>query len=126
MLHKRRDRGAAAVEFALVLPVLVVIVFGIIDFGRMLNAKIVLTQAAREGARAAAVGTKEDGETWARNAASGLGINAPVVVSCADHVQLSSRATLTYNFNYITPLSVFIGSDGTATLTSEAISPCLR
>jgi len=35
-----RDRGAAAVEFALLLPVLLLLVFGIIDFGRALNAQI--------------------------------------------------------------------------------------
>ena len=50
-----RDRGAAAVEFALLLPVLLLLVFGIIDFGRALNAQITLTQAAREGARIAAL-----------------------------------------------------------------------
>jgi hypothetical protein len=48
-----RDRGAAAVEFALVVPVLLIVVFGIIDFGRMLNAQLQVTEAAREGARAA-------------------------------------------------------------------------
>ena len=40
----------------MVLPLLLLIVFGIIDFGRLLNAQITLTQAAREGARLAAVG----------------------------------------------------------------------
>ena len=50
------DRGAAAVEFALLLPVLLLLVFGIIDFGRALNAQVTLTQAAREGARMAALG----------------------------------------------------------------------
>ena len=54
--RKARDRGSAAVEFALVVPVLLLIVFGIIDFGRALNAQIALTGAAREGARLAALG----------------------------------------------------------------------
>ena len=49
------DRGAVAVEFALLLPLLLLIAFGIIDFGRALNAQITLTQAAREGARLAAL-----------------------------------------------------------------------
>ncbi len=51
-----RDRGAAAVEFALLFPLLMLIVFGTIDFGRALNAQITLTQAAREGARLDALG----------------------------------------------------------------------
>ncbi len=60
--NARRDRGAAAVEFVLVLPVLLLLVFGIVDFGRMLNAQIVVTEAAREGARAAALIDEAAGE----------------------------------------------------------------
>lgn len=51
--HDRR--GAAAVEFALVLPVLMLILLGIIEFGRAWNVKQTLTDAAREGARVAVV-----------------------------------------------------------------------
>ena len=54
--RRTRDRGSVAVEFALVLPVLLLIVFGIIDFGRALNAQIELTGAAREGAQAGGFG----------------------------------------------------------------------
>lgn len=49
------DDGAAAVEFALVVPVLVLILFGIISYGVMLSFRQSLSQAAAEGARAAAV-----------------------------------------------------------------------
>ena len=56
LVTRRAERGAAAVEMALVLPMLLFVVFGIIDFGRLLNAQITLTEAAREGARAAAMG----------------------------------------------------------------------
>ena len=45
------DRGAAAVEFALVLPLLLLLLGGIIDFGFALNTQISLTHAAREGVR---------------------------------------------------------------------------
>lgn len=51
------DRGAAAVEMALVLPVLLFLLMGMIDFGRMFNAQIQLSQAAREGVRLAALNT---------------------------------------------------------------------
>ena len=50
-----RNRGAAALEFALVLPVLLLIVFGITEFGRAWMTKNIMTQAAREGARYGAV-----------------------------------------------------------------------
>jgi len=49
----RCQRGASAVEFALVLPLLLVFVFGIIEFGVLLYDKAIITNASREGARAA-------------------------------------------------------------------------
>lgn len=52
---RRRMSGVAAVEFALVVPLLLVVLFGIIDFGFMLYDKAMLTNAAREGARAGIV-----------------------------------------------------------------------
>ena len=47
------QKGAAAVEFAIVLPLLLVFVFGIIEFGILLYDKAVITNASREGARTA-------------------------------------------------------------------------
>ncbi len=45
------ERGAAMVEMAIVLPVLLLLVFGIIDFGRLYNTQVTLTHAAQEGIR---------------------------------------------------------------------------
>lgn len=47
------ERGAAAVEFALVVPVLIVMIFGMVDMGMAINAQAIVSNAAREGARAA-------------------------------------------------------------------------
>jgi Flp pilus assembly protein TadG len=52
---KKKERGAVAVEMAIVLPLLILILVGIIEFGRVLNVQVSLTQAAREGARYAAI-----------------------------------------------------------------------
>src|SRR4051794_32788901 len=49
----REERGAAMVEFAIVLVMLSMLLFGIISFGVALSAKQTVTQAAAEGARAA-------------------------------------------------------------------------
>lgn len=53
--RKRDEDGAAAVEFALVVIPLVLILFGIISYAYMFSVRQALTQAAAEGARAAAV-----------------------------------------------------------------------
>jgi len=50
--YKIGQRGAATVEFAVILPLLVILVFGIIDVGLLLYNKQVITNASREGARA--------------------------------------------------------------------------
>ena len=49
-LHKS-ERGQSLVEFALVLPILLMLVLGVLEFGWMLNAKVTVNSAAREGAR---------------------------------------------------------------------------
>jgi len=54
------EKGASVVEFAIILPLLIILVFGIFQFGIAYNSYIALTHAAREGARLAAVGLYED------------------------------------------------------------------
>jgi Flp pilus assembly protein TadG len=54
------ERGAAAVEFALVVPFLLLLVFGIISYGYMLSFRQAVSQGAAEGARAAAVSPAGD------------------------------------------------------------------
>lgn len=53
--HGLRQKGVAMIEFALVLPLLLLLIFGSIDFGILLYNKAVLTNASREGARAGVV-----------------------------------------------------------------------
>ena len=52
---RRGDRGQALVEFALVLPVFLLVFFGLLDMGRYVYLRSVLSQAAREGARLGSV-----------------------------------------------------------------------
>ncbi|MFC5729799.1 MULTISPECIES: TadE/TadG family type IV pilus assembly protein [Nocardioides] len=53
--QRRSDRGSAAVEFALIMPMLMLLIFGIISYGYMLSFRQAISQAAAEGARAAAI-----------------------------------------------------------------------
>jgi Flp pilus assembly protein TadG len=50
-MRLQREDGVVAVEFAIVLPILLLIMFGIIEFGFVLFEKQVITNASREGAR---------------------------------------------------------------------------
>ena len=50
------DRGAAAVEFAIVVPLLLLILFALVDFGRLFFVQVSVNAASREGARATSVG----------------------------------------------------------------------
>jgi Flp pilus assembly protein TadG len=121
------DRGAAAVEFALLLPLLLLIVFGIIDFGRAINAQITITQAAREGARALSLpGGAATYQTRAQNAAIGLsGVTVTPIATCPTGGATAgddAQVQVTYTFSFITPVSFFFGSS--KTLTAEGVIPC--
>ncbi len=54
------QRGQALVELALILPVLLLLVFGIIEFGRIYASNLMISNAAREGARAASLGVPDE------------------------------------------------------------------
>jgi Flp pilus assembly protein TadG len=55
----KNERGQALVEMAFVLPILLMLVFGITEFGRIFGAELILSNSAREGARYAAVGASD-------------------------------------------------------------------
>src|SRR5947199_4566354 len=54
----RNEQGQTMTEFALVLPVLALVLFGVIQFGIVFNNYVTLTDATRAGARKAAVGRR--------------------------------------------------------------------
>lgn len=81
--RRERERGASAVELAIVLPVLLLVVGGIIDFGRMFAAQMQVTQAAREGARMVALNySAADVSTRVNNAAVGLTVSTAIQTAC--------------------------------------------
>jgi Flp pilus assembly protein TadG len=80
----KSQKGQSLVEFALVLPVFVVILFAIMEFGRLWEVSNILTSAAREGARVAAVSEPdvEKAKTAAQTVLSAGHItNATITVS---------------------------------------------
>ncbi|HUP75245.1 MAG TPA: TadE/TadG family type IV pilus assembly protein [Acidimicrobiales bacterium] len=107
---RTRERGAAAVEFAIVLPLLLLLVFGIIEFGRGYEAKVQLTGSVREGARALALGrTAAQAQQAVIDAAPGL--NPPLTAAnisttpCpAGGADGNATVTVTYDLPSLTPL----------------------
>jgi Flp pilus assembly protein TadG len=124
------DRGATAVEFALLLPLLLLIVLGIVDFGRMLNAQETLTQAAREGARLVALG-QPNVPSRTQAAAAGL---SPIGVSVQSACPVGSGSDgivqTTYTFQFTPGLGYLVGFFGGAglsgqtTLSARGVMPC--
>ena len=82
-IHERKhdQSGAAAVEFALVMPVLMVLVFGVISFGVIFAQKLALGNGAREAARYAVVEgrTCDQVEAAARDAANTIAMSGEQV-----------------------------------------------
>lgn len=112
------DSGAAAVEFALLLPLLLLIFMGIIDFGRAFNAQVTLNHAAREGVRVYAL-TGDSGAAATRTEEAAAPMLDPVgvgVTGCS--AGAPTTLTASYEFDYITPISALMGLVGAAGLTS--------
>lgn len=78
-LNPGNRRGQGVVEFALLVPVLLLILLGIIELGWLMNVNLQVSNAAREGARAAAVGkTTANVSTRVTNFLSGMNITPTV------------------------------------------------
>lgn len=117
-LCRRHRRGATAVEFAVVAPVLILFILGIIEFGRAIMVQQALTNASREGARQAVL----DGSTTANvtavvtNYLSGGSIHGATVAvspnppSSAGFGQTVS-VTVSVPFNQVSwlPTPMFVG-----------------
>jgi Flp pilus assembly protein TadG len=111
---RSEERGAAALEFALVLPLLLLLVFGIISYAYMFSVRQALTQAAAEGARAAAVAATGQSATRAtaavNEALDGLDLSCgtegltctPVPATCGTAACM--RVTVTYAYRDHNPI----------------------
>jgi Flp pilus assembly protein TadG len=98
----RSERGAAAVEFALVMPLLFLLVFGIIEFGFIFNKELSVTHSAREGVRVYALnGSASAAKTFAEAASGSGGITCTptpnAATAPASGTTVSMTCTATYN-----------------------------
>ena len=126
MIFKRSkpgERGAAAVEFALILPILLLLVLGLVEFSRVFNVQISLSNAAREGARVMAI---ENDPGLARSAATAAAPSVNPSVAAGDITVNNCTATIktvTMTINYdVDLLTGFFGE--TLPLTGTGVMLC--
>ena len=124
----KHEEGQAMVEFALILPIFLLILCGIIDFGWLFYNQLSLNNACREGARYAVVNTAEDASTQAiinhiENATTTVfandGIDIEVIYSSpADPTAGDITVNLEAKISFFTPvLSTVLGKEKTITST---------
>jgi len=120
-VRRRAERGSAAVEFALLLPILLLVLLALVQVGALARDQLVLTQASRAGAREAAVDGSADAVTEAvRAAAAGLDAGR-VSVDVARSGTRGDPVTVsvTYEVPLATPLTGWLLPE-TITLRSSA------
>lgn len=122
-MPKDTERGAAAVEFAILLPLLLMLVLGTIEFGRAYNAQITLTNAARDGVRVMAINNDPAGARTAAKAAAGAVSSAipdsNITISPAT-CGTDKQVTVTINYS----LSTITGIAGPFPMTGKGVMLC--
>lgn len=100
MERSTSERGAAAVEFALVVPLLLLLLLGVVEFGRVFNAQLQLSAAARESVRVMAIQKQP-----------GTAVGAAIAAAPNLHPALTAGNVL------VTPTSCAATTDVTVTIT---------
>ncbi len=127
------ERGAEVIEFALVLPVLLLVVFGMIDFGFLFQRYVVLTNAAMEGARVAVLPGYSDTDAQDRVIAyaqdGGIPGTVTPTVTAVDLPGVGGgtwpgvqvEVTYVHTYSYIGPVAeLFGGAFSNVTLTARS------
>ncbi len=107
-----RDLGVAALEFVLVLPFLIALLFAIVSFGLFFSEKVDVTSAARDAARTLALGGTPTYPT---------GMTASGISTCpAGNTTSNASVTLTATYTFSIPLIPL----GTGTITATGTMRC--
>ena len=120
------ERGAAAVEFALVVPLLVVLLFGIIEYSKALNTQSTLAAAAREGARSMALGNNvSQARTAVQSAAGDLDLTTSAIsISPSTCAGVTATTTVTVTIKYRQQFASGLLGRAGVDLTGKAAMRC--
>ncbi len=127
MQRWRKQRGAALVEAAMVLPILLLISAGIFEFGRAYQTWQVLTNAAREGARVAVLPNGGPASTEAlvrqymqdgqlsKFATAAVSVDRAAAITVNGAPQTASRVVIDYPFDFmvLAPVAQLVASGST-------------
>lgn len=125
--RKRRELGQSLVELTLVLPVLLIILAGLLDVGRLYHAYVAVTDAAAEGARYASMNPSATADQIKRRASAASG---GLILIDEDQVGVdpldpssseSVTVTVTYPFEVVTPLVNAMVPGGTIPLRAVVV-----
>lgn len=116
------ERGQSLVEFVLVLPIFLVLLFAIIDFGMGFHAWLTVTNSAREGARLGAVQASSS-EIESRVRATAGTLDQDKLTVTVTNAQGASgdpvSVDVSYHYDLITPLSSILGLVGGSSIGSS-------
>lgn len=118
-------KGQSLVEFALVLPVLLLLLLGIMEFGLMFSNKLTLVNAAREGARYGAVHHIDSDfnakvNSRIKSTAVGLNLTDSQITVNVDNTSGNISVKLTYGFTVLDPITSAIVGNSIA-LSASAV-----
>ncbi len=122
-MKRKGTKGQSLVEFALVVPILLVLLIGIAEFGRAWMTRNIMTGAAREAVRIAAVrnGSGTTDNTWrgrADEVLTSAGITG-ATVALADSGAAFGTVTVTVTYDFPVTIAGFVpGLDGNIPLSS--------
>ena len=125
MKSRQNERGAAVVEFALVAPLLLMMVLGIAEFGRAYHVQTTLSQAAREGVRVMALQNDPAAAITATKAAAPTLTLTNVTVSPASCIASGTTPAATATVTVTYPLAFISKLFGSGvTLTGKGVMRC--
>lgn len=128
---RKTEAGQALVEFTLILPLFLLLLFALVDFGRGFYTWLLVTNAAREGARIAAVQSPDATintriyDSFCTSYPSNCSLDPSQLTISKTNV-LGARGTsvqidLTYNFQYATPIGGILHIVSGGTLNTPVI-----
>jgi Flp pilus assembly protein TadG len=130
---RETDAGQTLVEFSLILPLMLVLLFALVDFGRGFYTWLLITNAAREGARAGATQLDEPSieakvyDSFCSDYAAGdCGLDETKLVIDIDNAQgdrgEAIEVDLSYDFEFVTPMGDILVLLGGSNLASPTIT----